>query len=38
MSESSPGMLRHNCVRLTIRWSGPGMLRDLAAKLYDVSG
>ena len=23
---------------LTIRWNGPGMLRDLAAKLYDVSG
>ena len=23
---------------LTIRWSGPGMLRDLETKLYDVSG
>ncbi len=22
---------------LTIRWNGPGMLRDLVAKLYDMS-
>jgi hypothetical protein len=27
-----------SCGRLTIRWNGPGMLRDLPAKLYDVSG
>ena len=24
--------------RITIRWNGPGMLRDLETKLYDVSG
>jgi len=24
--------------QLTIRWNGPGMLREIFAKLYDVSG
>jgi len=36
-SELSPSKYLH-FRRITIRWNGPGMLRELEAKLYDLSG